>query len=221
VPSRGVTAPCALADGVPATTSGDGTREIPPPRGSQSASAWGRPPIGQRSGRWLVVAPMPNRGRHRYVAAVCACGAARVVDLDSLRHGSSQSCGCVSREVLSQRTRTHGHTTYGTRSKEHGAWMSMIKRCEAPRNEPWRHYRGRGQVCPEWRAFLAAFLAAVGPCPGPGYSIDRIDVNGHYKPANVRWATVREQARNTRMNRRLTIAGSHSPSGPRRRASTL
>lgn len=43
------------------------------------------------------------------------------------------------------------------------------------------------------------FLAEIGPCP-EGKTLDRIDVNGHYEPGNVRWATHKEQCRNKRNN---------------------
>jgi hypothetical protein len=75
----------------------------------------------------------------------------------------------------------------------------MIQRCTHPRNPSFPDYGGRGiTVCPRWRTSFENFLADLGPRPGPEYSLDRIDVNGHYEPHNVRWATRRVQDRNKR-----------------------
>lgn len=88
------------------------------------------------------------------------------------------------------------------------SWLAMISRCENPRNISYKNYGGRGiRVCDRWRRSAAAFLADIGPRPGRGYSLDRIDVNGHYEPGNARWATAVEQQRNQRTNRILTVNG--------------
>lgn len=55
-------------------------------------------------------------------------------------------------------------------------------------------------MAPEWKDDFLAFMAHIGPRPGPEYSVDRIDNNGNYEPGNVRWATGSEQVRNRRVS---------------------
>lgn len=83
------------------------------------------------------------------------------------------------------------------------SWFSMVSRCRNPRNNRWAAYGGRGvTVVDAWvgPGGYERFIAHIGPRPSPGHSIDRIDVNGHYEPGNVRWATRAEQSHNTRNN---------------------
>jgi hypothetical protein len=62
-------------------------------------------------------------------------------------------------------------------------------------------------VVSEWQSDFMAFLAHIGPSPGPGYSVDRIDVHRGYEPGNVRWATASQQANNRRNTTWVTIDG--------------
>ncbi len=87
----------------------------------------------------------------------------------------------------------------------------MRTRCLNPRDRGWKNYGGRGiRIARRWSDF-AAFLADMGPKPGPEYSLDRIDVNGHYGPDNCRWARRREQALNRRATVYLTVNGERLP----------
>lgn len=91
----------------------------------------------------------------------------------------------------------HGHTWKGGRTPLYRAWNHMLQRCRP--NWPAAHnYYDRGiHVCEHWRDF-ENFLADMGPHPGKGFSLDRINNDGNYEPGNCRWATKAEQARNRR-----------------------
>lgn len=61
--------------------------------------------VGQRFGRLTVIERAENRGHHLYYRCKCDCGTEKEISGDSLRKGTSQSCGCVSRELTSKRSR--------------------------------------------------------------------------------------------------------------------
>ena len=140
---------------------------------------------------------------------VCDCGAKRVIAGTSLRAGRYQSCGCVSPRFTSERLLTHGMSS----TRTYRIWSGMRTRCGDGCAEKSRHkYVDKGvTVCDRWQVF-ENFLADMGEAP-LGMSIDRIDSNGHYEPANCRWATAKQQANNMSVNhvvefngRALTVA---------------
>jgi hypothetical protein len=89
-------------------------------------------------------------------------------------------------------TKLHGLTD----TPEFFAWRDMIGRCRNEGHHNYPKYGARGIcVCERWQDF-DAFLLDMGPRPGRGYSIDRIDNDGNYEPENCRWATQLQQNRN-------------------------
>lgn len=151
---------------------------------------------GQVLGRLTVVrrAGSTKDGKARW-DCVCVCGRTLAVEGKSLRTGNTRSCGCLKAEGNAFR---HGkcHTP------EWVVWCSMRQRCSDPKTKSYVDYGGRGiRVCRRWSEFLS-FFEDMGKRPA-GCSIDRIDTNGNYTPKNCRWATRKQQNRNTRRNRFL------------------
>ena len=168
--------------------------------------------LGNRYGR-LVVVERAEDGKNwlRRWVCQCDCGNQKTILQSSLRHGLTQSCGCLHKERTSITSRicntVHGGSKGGTASPEYMAWDSMRQRCMNPRHANFANYGGRGiGVCDRWSDF-AAFLADMGDRPGPDFSIDRIDNESGYSPENCRWATRTQQTRNTRQNVHLTVRG--------------
>ena len=160
--------------------------------------------LGEIYGRLLVVARLMNRRCNKdypYLECYCECGTITQVHRNNLRRGLTKSCGCLRREVSTERMTKHGMARSRTGklpAKEYRAWQSMKHRCLNKKNNPdWHNYGGRGiTVCEEWLHDFPVFYAHIGAAPSPDHSVDRIEVNGHYEPGNVRWATDEEQARN-------------------------
>lgn len=86
------------------------------------------------------------------------------------------------------------HSLYGT-------WHGMRSRCSNTKDKDYPRYGGRGiKVCERWDNF-ALFLADMGEKPSSSHSIDRIDNNGNYEPANCRWATRSQQTHNSKVSK--------------------
>lgn len=169
---------------------------------------------GALFGRWAVrgeVAPYraPNGNPYRQYECQCKCGTIRAVRLIELMRGTTRSCGCLSREIAEITHLRHGNVVDNRKTPEYRAWGLMKSRCYNRRNSAWGNYGGRGiAVCSEWINDFQAFLDYVGPRPSTSHSIDRYpNLNGNYEPGNVRWATRREQTRNTRRTILITFQG--------------
>lgn len=80
-------------------------------------------------------------------------------------------------------------------------------RCYDPEHQSYRNYGARGiAVCDRWHKFRN-FVNDVG-YPPAGTQFDRYPNNdGNYEPGNWRWATRKENNRNKRTNRLITIGG--------------
>jgi len=121
----------------------------------------------------------------------CVCGEELVVSRRQLRQKGRVRC------------RTCGpYEQHGSRkTPEYTSWYHMIERCSDENCEGFKNYGGRGiTFAPHWRSF-SGFIADMGPMPGRGFTIERIDVNGNYEPSNCIWLLKSLQSRNTRRNK--------------------
>jgi hypothetical protein len=82
---------------------------------------------------------------------------------------------------------------------EYYAYHNMKTRCYNVRDKSYKYYGARGiKICDRWLQSFKNFLDDIGHKPGPEYSLDRKNNDGNYEPKNCRWATAKEQSRNTR-----------------------
>lgn len=146
----------------------------------------------------------PNGSRKHYWLCRCDCGQETVASAGGLTSGRTQSCGCLRRELVAAKNRRHGLA----KSAEYEAWCGMKRRCASSHRQDFKNYGARGiEVCSRWLESFEAFIADMGPKPGPSFSIERIDNDGIYEPGNCRWATKQEQLNNQRKNVHLTLNG--------------
>jgi len=155
--------------------------------------------IGRRFGLWTVGAILDrNKWGQRLAAVVCDCGTRSTVTVKHLRNGDSSSCGCWKRQTTIERSTKHK----ACGSLEYNAWAAMKQRCLNSKTYGYPWYGALGvTICQEWINDFSAFLRDIGPKPSPSHTLDRINPFGNYEPANCRWATWLEQARNKRKSR--------------------
>lgn len=94
-----------------------------------------------------------------------------------------------------------------SRTPVYRSWENMKARCNNKNHPKYERYGGRGiSVCERWLNSFQKFYEDMGD-PEKGLTLDRIDNEKGYFPGNCRWATMKQQTRNTRRNIFLEYKG--------------
>ena len=141
----------------------------------------------------------------------CKCDCGNIVDIfgEHLRRGHTKSCGCLLKEIASNKTIERNTTHNKSKTRLYRIYSNMKSRCYNKQHSAYQNYGGRGiNICDEW---LNSFVVFYDWAMDNGYqddlSIDRIDNNKGYSPDNCHWATSKQQCNNTRSNVYFTYNG--------------
>ena len=121
----------------------------------------------------------------------CDCGNFKDVKPAYLFNKKVSTCGL---DCMYHKEKNHGFS----RTRLYTIWSGMKARCYNPNFTGYYIYGGRGiSVCDEWRNNFFSFQKwALENGYNDELTIDRIDGDGNYEPANCRWATYKQQAAN-------------------------
>lgn len=168
--------------------------------------------IGKQFGKLTVIDTYgKNRQSRKRWLCRCECGNELPVLDYNLKNGNSQSCGCVSKDKLGNRRRTHGMSN----TKIYRIWRGMRNRCNNVNVPEYQYYGGRGiSICEEWSDFSAFYEWAKANGYTEGLSIDRIDNDGDYCPENCTWVTRVENTRKMDVDRHTKLVGLYHGKSP-------
>lgn len=152
--------------------------------------------IGRKYGMLTVLAYPLRRQGFLWAEVECECGTRTRVKACNIARGRQRSCGCLSKEGGRHRLR---HAMAQT--PEYKAWTAAKKRCNNKNDPRYALYGARGiRMCDEWASDFCVFFRDMGPRPGKGFTLERVDGDKGYEPDNCIWATYARQNRNLSRN---------------------
>ena len=162
---------------------------------------------GQKFGRLTVVRFDHKENGRKYYLCQCDCGNFKIVSNHSLKSGNTKSCGCLHKEILTQRNKDN-RIHHPENERLLRIWRAMLHRCYKETDEHYDYYGGRGiKVCDDWHNFETFQEWALAKGYADNLTIDRLDGNKDYCPENCSWATMTVQNNHKSDTKWLTYKG--------------
>ncbi len=156
---------------------------------------------GQRFGTWAVLR-YTGRNRHKQRHYLCQCVCGKEQYITATRLYTKQTRSCLSCQIKTRKK--HGLIN----TPLYAVWGNMRGRCLIPTHPCYSSYGGRGiKICAEWGRVENFVHWAKANGYRSGLTLDRRDNDGSYTSENCRWITQKEQMRNRRNTRWVTIEG--------------
>lgn len=171
-------------------------------------------PIGTIIARLTIVSEPYRQTEKRYdifYRCKCECGIEKEIRYQYINNGDAVSCGCRMRETQiengSKNMLKHGFKRRKSKHPLYQTWYDINRRCYDENHHSYVRYGGRGIiVCDEWKNNAENFILwSIDNGWKPKLEIDRMNNDGPYSPHNCRFVTKKQNCRNQRSNRLITI----------------
>lgn len=153
--------------------------------------------IGKRFGRLIVLKEIGPIKAGSNVYWLCKCDCDNLISIFSsdLNRGHTKSCGCLRKELLTNKNFKHGDAKEDLRLYK--IWRNMKTRCYNQNNKSYKRYGNRGIIVYKpWKNDYVVFKSwALNHGYEDSLTIDRIDNDGNYEPNNCQWITKSENSR--------------------------
>lgn len=151
--------------------------------------------VGQRKGKLTITEIDRSNPRRAKFSLQCDCGAV-------FKTGAYLSSIDACRACRPQK-RIGAERKYHVKAGQYPlyrSWSAMKHRCNPKgKRKQNAHWAGRGiRVCAEWLTFPAFEKWSLENGYRVGLSLDRINVDGNYEPANCQWITRSENSKRCR-----------------------
>lgn len=130
--------------------------------------------------------------QYRMFKCKCECWNIIIAALSNMRSKNTSSCWCISKSI------PHNQSHKLSKTRIYRTYYGILARCYNKRNKSYKYYWNRWIKC-LWKTF-EEFYEDMKEWHQDHLTIDRIDNDWNYCKSNCRWATKKEQNRNTRRN---------------------